>query len=177
MNEGRVSVRYAKALLSAVGDDTQKGRAYYDAAGLLVEVLTRLGGEFQKMLHSTVVEEADELRFVERMVERVAPVLLPFTQLMYKHQRAVYLERALRMFRLLYSQKFGIVHAHVEACTELPKRMHERLEAFLQQRFGKQIEVDYSEDRNLIGGFTVEVNDSLLDCSIAGELRSMLSEL
>ena len=170
MNEGRVSVRYAKALLSAVGDDTQKGRAYYDAAGLLVEVLTRLGGEFQKMLHSTVVEEADKLRFVERMVERVAPVLLPFTQLMYKHQRAVYLERALRMFRLLYSQKF-------EACTELPKRMHERLEAFLQQRFGKQIEVDYSEDRNLIGGFTVEVNDSLLDCSIAGELRSMLSEL
>ena len=177
MNEGRVSVRYAKALLSAVSEDAQKGRAYYEAAGLMVDVLTRLGGEFPKMLHSTVVDEADKLRFVERMVERIAPILLPFTRLMYKHQRTAYLERALRMFRLFYSQRFGIVHAHVEVSAELSRHMQERLEAFLQQRFGKQIEVDYSKEHNLIGGFTVEVNDCLLDCSIAGELRSMLSEL
>lgn len=177
MNEGRVSVRYAKALLAAVSGEEQKGRAYYDAAGFMIDVLSRIGNEFHKMLHSTAVAEPDKLNFVERMVERVAPILLPFARLMYKHQRTVYLERALRMFRLFYSQKYGIVHAHVEVCTEPSEHMKERLETFLQQRFGKQIEVEYSLEANLIGGFAVEVNDSLLDCSIAGELRSMLSEL
>lgn len=177
MDEGRVSVRYARALLAVVGEQAHNGRDYYDAAGIMLEVLERLGVEFTKMLHSTVVAEADKWHFLESMVDRVAPLLLPFTRMMYKHQRVVYLERALRMFRLLYSQRFGIVHAHVEVSAELSVHLKGRIEDFLKQRFGKQIEVDYSNQPNLIGGFTVEVNDCLLDCSIAGELRGMLSEL
>ena len=60
---------------------------------------------------------------------------------------------------------------------ELSEVARKRLLTFLQKRLGTGVELEFSEDRNLIGGFTVEVNDSLLDCSIQGELRSMLSEL
>ncbi len=177
MNEGRVSVRYAKALLATVKENDATARALYDGAGLLVDVLSQIGGEYRKMLQSTIVSESEKRGFVERMVTRVAPELLPFAMLMYRHQRSEYLDRALRMFRNFYAARFGLVRAHVVSSVELSEVARKRLLTFLQKRLGTGVELEFSEDRNLIGGFTVEVNDSLLDCSIQGELRSMLSEL
>ncbi len=177
MNEGRVSVRYAKALLATVKENDAAARALYDGAGVLSDVLLQIGSEYRKMLQSTVISEAEKRGFVERMVNRVAPELLPFAVLMYRHQRSEYLDRALRMFRNLYAARFGLVRAHVVSSAELSESARSRILSFLQKRLGTGVELEFSEDQNLIGGFTVEVNDALLDCSVQGELRSMLSEL
>ncbi|MGP1460355.1 MAG: ATP synthase F1 subunit delta [Bacteroides sp.] len=177
MNEGRVSVRYAKALLATVKENDVAARALYDGAGVLSDVLLQIGSEYRKMLQSTVISEAEKRGFVERMVNSVAPELLPFAVLMYRHQRSEYLDRALRMFRNLYAVRFGLVRAHVVSSAELSESARNRILSFLQKRLGAGVELEFSEDQNLIGGFTVEVNDALLDCSVQGELRSMLSEL
>ena len=177
MNEGRVSVRYAKALVAAVSQDPELGRRMYDEAGRLTEVLARLGAEFRKMLQSSVVTPQQKQAFVESMVQRVAPSLQNFVQLVQRHQRTEFLGRALRMFRLFYSQRNGIVHALLSTSHALTQHSQERLLAFLRARFGDHVEVDYEIASDLIGGFTIEVNDALLDCSVAGELRTMLSEL
>ncbi len=177
MNEGRVSVRYAKALLATIQENDREGRTIYDDAGVLLDVLFQIEGEYRKMLQSIVVPEKEKRSFLERMVTRVAPSLLPFAMLMYRHQRSDFLDRALRMFRNFYAARFGIVRAKVVSSAELSEKAQKRILGLLQKRFGDGVEIEFSKDRNLIGGFTVEVNDALLDCSIQGELRSMLSEL
>ena len=177
MNEGRVSVCYAKALLAAAKAEPEIGKTYYNEVSLLLEVLANIGSEFHKMLQNTQVAENDKWSFVERMVSKVAPSLNSFVQLMYRHQRIEYFERALRVFQTLYSEEFGIVRARVEVASTLSDASQKRLSDFLKKTFDAKLEIDFAIEHNLIGGFTVEVNDRFLDCSLAGELRSMLSEL
>ena len=52
-----------------------------------------------------------------------------------------------------------------------------RLEDFLRQRYGQEIELEWEKDPDLEGGFIIQVGTDVYDWSIEGRLRQFKERL
>ena len=71
----------------------------------------------------------------------------------------------------------GVAKAEIVSAIALTDAQVGELKAVLEKRFGKKIEATVSVDPSLIGGARIVVGDQVVDCSIAGKLQAMATQL
>lgn len=176
MNDGRISVRYARALLLSVNRQN-KSRATYDAARALVTVLQPRAYDISSRLGDGVESQERKLEFVEELFGEYNQEILDLGRLMVKRGRGAYMVRALRMFVKLYERQEKILSVEVRSAQAIDEPLRNRLELYLRQEFGEGIEPHYLIDSDLIGGFQLFVDERRYDRSVRGELRRLASLL
>lgn len=176
MNDGRISVRYARALLLWVN---RQDKAYdtFVSARDLVSVLQPREFEIAQRLGDGVVSEARKLGFVDELLGGYNAELQELGRLMVKRGRGAYLVRALRVFVRLYERQEYIQSVEVRSAQAISEAHRARLEGYLQQEFGARIETYYVLDSDLIGGFQLLVDGRRYDRSVRGELRRLALQL
>ena len=71
-----------------------------------------------------------------------------------------------------------IVRAKVRSAEVLPKKMIEELEENLKKRYkAKTVQIDQGEDKSLISGIKIEVNDEVIDLSLSHRLHQLQNYL
>lgn len=72
----------------------------------------------------------------------------------------------------------GVMRVKVKSSSILSKKVTEELEANLKKRYkAKTIEIDNIEDKSLIKGIKIEVNDEVIDLSLAHRLHQLQTHL
>jgi F0F1-type ATP synthase delta subunit len=72
----------------------------------------------------------------------------------------------------------GVIRVRVKSSSILSKKVVEELEENLKNRYkAKTIEIDNTEDKSLIKGIKIEVNDEVIDLSLAHRLRQLQTHL
>ena len=150
MNTGIISSRYAMALLRLV-DETGNGEAVYAQA---VQVL----------------------KDPDSTPRRLEPELSHFVALLVKNKRIEYVKLILHRFTELYNESRGRRLVTFKTAVPAPE-MQQRIKALLQERVGGEIVLDAVVDPSLIGGFTLTVDDKLLDASVSHQLEKIRREL
>lgn len=176
MNDGRISVRYARALLLSTKRQ-HKSRATYDAARAIVTVLLPHAYDISCWLGDGVVSQERKLDFVEELFGEYNQEILELGRLMVKRGRGAYMIRALRMFVRLYERQEKILSVEVRSAQAIGEPQRGRLELYLRQAFGDRIETHYLIDSDLIGGFQLLADGRRYDRSVRGELRQLASLL
>ncbi len=79
--------------------------------------------------------------------------------------------------RLRVAERMGVAKARVVSAFPLDEAQLRALQAPLERRFGRKIELAVEVDASLIGGVRAEVGDQVLDLSVKARLERMKQAL
>ena len=151
MNTGVISARYAAALVSYVLE-TGGGE--------------RVCSQVRRILADPEVLKKEELE----------PELRELVLLMARKGRADHLRFTLFSFVRKYYEATGCKYARLT--TAVPDASFAaRMKEYAQQKNGCPVELECVTDPSLIGGFTFEIDDYVLDGSVRSQLGKLRREL
>jgi len=176
MNRSQIPVRYAKALianakeqgiLDSVRDDMEK------FMGIIKSVPDLL-----QLLESPIIKPVKKLDVLSAIFTgKVQPLTLSFFKLAVDKNREEHLPGMARMYIDMYKEAKGIKIATLKTATAIDKGTREELISMIRKTFNTEIELHEETDKELVGGFILQVEDQQLDASISGQLKKIKSEL
>lgn len=176
MNDSKISVRYAKALYSLAEEKKVLDAVHADVDMLYHTVRTT--PEFIQMLESPVIKSADKRKLVKEVFgARVNPMTLSFLNLLLTNKREMYIESISRDFLTLYRKNSGTKSAKLSSAIALDADTVALFTKAIAARFKAEIELTTEVDSRLIGGFVLQVDDQLIDASVASRLKQLRQEL
>ena len=175
MNQGLIPSRYAKALYEYAAAQGEDSRIFELMEKLSVSFRTEPG-----LLKATVNPFIPAVDKVELLVTAAGPgagedaVYKQFLRLLVDNGRL----DAVRDIALAYLKLFRVRHniRLVTVCSASPLDSAEekRLKALISRHLdGASIDYRTEVDPDLIGGFTVSVDNEKLDASVEGELKQL----
>lgn len=100
-----------------------------------------------------------------------------FVGLVASRRRMDHLPEMVAAYRALVDEDLGRAHATVRTAVPLTEEQKRQLGARLGQALGKQVVVEETVDRTLLGGFVAQVGSFILDGSLDGQLARMRERL
>lgn len=175
MNQGRVSVSYARALLEWACEGNIADEVYAQSEQL--RVLVEKNPDFYQMLSSPMVSPAKKRDVASIVIGKFAPSLCKFILLIINKKREKFLNNIILVFQRLYRERFGIIRTNVECISELSTKAQEVIANYLASTFNKKVELMIRLNPDIIGGFVLIIEDQLLDKSVKGELEKLRKKL
>ncbi len=162
------------------------GRAIYEIA---YEQKSLEKTEEDLKLISTTIGESEELRaflnhplltkdakkdtIQKLFADKVQPVVLQFCYVVIDKDRFEYLPQMVDVYTTLAHEGMGVEEAIVTSAYPLSSEQAEALKGKLAEMTGKKIIMKQKTDSALIGGFTIQIGDRLIDGSVARQLRAL----
>ena len=92
-------------------------------------------------------------------------------------RRFFYIEKILKDFLVICSNKRGEIHAKLTVAKKLNDQEIEKIKLELTQNFGSNIKLDYKHDPNLIGGLIIQIGSVMVDTSIKNKLQKIENKM
>ncbi len=163
-------------MLSLAGDK----RAAMELAAtleLVVESL-ELEPEFMSLLkHPFIAGGEKEQLLSKTFAGKIQPSLMDFLVLLLEKKRINELPAISQVFGELARERAGVARARVRTVVPLAEASREQLAKALSLKLKREVEIVQEEDARLLGGATIEVEGTLLDGSIRGQLAELLEKL
>jgi F-type H+-transporting ATPase subunit delta len=173
MADSRVASRYVKSLL---GLAVEQGAV--DAVHADMQMISKAGHtnrDFLLMLKSPIVRHEKKKEVLNKIFSgRVHPLTMAIIEILTKKNREPLLPSIAAEFHNAYNDFKGIGKASIVSAFELDASLKTQLEAIVKKLSNKtQVEMDQKVDKELIGGFILNVGDRQIDASIKSKLKSL----
>lgn len=135
--------------------------------------------ELYDVFASPAVSQEDKGRVLAALVERAKPSRWTANLLktMLRHYRLHLLGAVLGKFRDEINRRRGIVIAEVTTATPAGVQEREVLARRLQELTGKQVQLRFNADPDLIGGIVARIGSVVYDGSIRTQLQTVKQKL
>ena len=171
MNVGIIRTRYAEALVKYVRE-TGRGNVVCAQAERLAHVLAEVPDLPRIVGAKDVVSDARKLSLLETALgEPMEPELERFLHLLMQNGRISYLREILLDFADRYRRRIGVRKARLKVAAPPPDSLLQRLGALVREHTGDQALIDVEVDPSLIGGFVFDIDDAIIDKSVAHKLE------
>jgi F-type H+-transporting ATPase subunit delta len=168
----RVVKRYAKALfeagletkkLESIDRDIETLQSYYEE----VE-------EFRNLIQSPTIQDQTKQKYFQSIFkDEIDPITLSFMSLLFMKSREYLLIEILHTYRQLVDLHRGIVRGEVHSVISLNEKEMNNLKLKLDQITKKNVVLTQYEDKSLLGGFLVKINDQVIDSSLKSQLEKL----
>jgi F-type H+-transporting ATPase subunit delta len=176
MNQSKIRVRYAKALISNAEEQGVLDQVRNDMENLL-RILKSVP-DLLELLESPIISSAKKLEVLNAIFTgKVQPLTLSFFRLTVENNREEHLPGIARMYIDFYKHVKGIKIASLKTTTPIDKETRDSLLKMIRKIFKSEIELYEETDRELIGGFILQVEDQQLDASVKGQLKKIKRKL
>ena len=171
MNDSIIRTRYADALVKYVRE-TGNGESVCAQAEKLARVLGEVPDLSRMIAAKDVVSPARKRELLHAALgEPMAPELDRFIDLLLENGRVGALRFILLDFGERYRRSIGIRKAHLKVAVPPSEELLARLRALVKERTGDEALIDVVVDPDLIGGFVFDIDDALIDKSVARKLE------
>ena len=171
MNDSIIRTRYADALVKYVRE-TGGGETVLKQAEKLAHVLGEVPDLSRMIAAKDVVSPAKTRELLQTALgEPMAPELARFVDLLLENGRIGALGMILRDFEDRYVRSLGIRKARLKVAVPPPEELLARLAALVKERTGDEARIDVEVDPDLIGGFVFDIDDAIIDKSVARKLE------
>ncbi len=170
MSVYRISYRYANSLL-LLSEEKKILKKVYEDAEL---VFNSLAGskELRAVLKNPVLKPRVKKDLVKKIFEnKVGNDVLTFIDFVIDKNREDILFDIFNEFLNLRDIKEGILRAHVKSAVELSDSLRQKIEQKLTTKTNKKVKADFGIDNNILGGFVVKVQDTVIDSSVKHQLE------
>jgi len=176
MNDGKISVRYARALLGSASDQGKLDPVRDDLEAILQ--IIREVPELHNLLCSPVIEPSKkDAILVEVFKGKIDPLTLAFLQMTIKNKREEFIPSMARMFIEFSKEEKGIKSVTISTAVQVDTEIRNSLVKIVEDVFKTKVELGENINEKLIGGFVLKIEDVQLDASVAGQLKKIKQEL
>jgi F-type H+-transporting ATPase subunit delta len=173
------AIPYAKALLDVV----QK-----ESPSRVEEIAEELDGvaatlkavpDFQSVLVTPMVSVEAKTEILDAVLDslEIGEPTRRFLHVVQHHYRMQHMTDIATEFRELVDQSLGRTRAHVETATELEEGSCRQLVDAISAFEGATVVADFEANRELLGGFKLQVGSRVFDGSLAGELDRLSKKI
>lgn len=176
MNNGIISIRYAKAL-RAFGRDTKSEDVLYKETGTVANSFTTCP-ELREVLSNPILSATKKIKLIEAAAGgNISKEFTRFIQLLMQNKRLHLLQFICLMYGDLYREERHIQKACLITATALSPETEMQLRRQLEKLTKDTLEFQLKVKPDLIGGFTFYYDTYRLDASIASRLRVIREKL
>jgi len=160
--------RYAQALLE-IGNITEIIAELENVQNILCE-----NTELKDFLEHPIISVTDKKDVVKQIFEgKINNHILNFLYVLLDEGRISIFDTILQCVKEENSAREGIVRATVTSVIEIGKEEKNRLQKVLEEKLHAKIELNYEYDNSLIGGFSVNVQDRIIDLSLKSKFEQL----
>lgn len=177
MDNGKISVRYARALLStSLGQHCET--EVYEGLVRLTNNYSLAINSFNEALSNPMIADSDKVQLLQTAIgEPIHPCLQQFLEFLTEKKRTNKIFLIALKYQEMYRKHKGIILAKVTTAAAMDDTTLEKICDYLKDAFHLDVEMHVAVDPALIGGFTIDVEHDRLDASLAGRLNQLKKEL
>jgi len=167
MSTRHISRRYARALFELI----QEGAKLQDGLAALAAVAAN--DEVAKVLGSSAVPAAKKSAVLIKVAGKLPKELVSLTDMLCQRGKASLLPEISELVDELVLQSQSEVVADVSSATKLDAAAQKKIADALGKSLGREVRLQVSEDKSLIGGLIVQIGDRQIDCSVRTRLQGL----
>lgn len=164
--------RYAKAYLQiAIEQD--------NVSNILEDVLTikntiDSSRDLVLFLKSPIIKSGDKRKALEEIFgDQIQPMTQEFLTLLVRKGREKLLGQIMDGFIESYNEYAGIIEVSVSTAMKLSEDQKQRLSEALEKATGKQVDFDYHLNKELMGGMSVRIDDTVIDGTVRHKINRL----
>ncbi|MCX6238447.1 MAG: ATP synthase F1 subunit delta [Bacteroidia bacterium] len=176
MDESKISVRYAKALMSLAKEKqvAESVKTDMEMIHQLFETMPR----FNQVLKSPVNGAKEKRKlFKDVFAKNLNPMTYSFLMMLLTNNRETYLKDITRNFHETYRKEAGYKAAKLTSAVKIDPATIEQFRALIRKHFNTEVDLTFDVDSKLIGGFVLQVEDQQIDASVTAKLKKLKREL
>ncbi len=174
---GLIARRYATTLADFAVETGQEGVVYKEVQHLLE--LYASNPSIKAVIDTPLLGSDAKLGAILKLMGgETSSTFESFLKLVFAHDREKYLQFIFHSYIAIYKERHGIVNVRLTTAAPLGKEVEERISKLVLERTGgKEVEVQSATDESIIGGFTLRMDDLLIDGTIASQLAGIRKEM
>ena len=177
MDNGKISVRYARALLSHAMEQHCETEVY-EGLVRLCDNYSHAITPFNEVLSNPMIDSAAKLQLLKTAIgDPIHPCLAGFLEFVTEKKREDKIFLIALKYQEMYRKEKHLIRANVTTAAELNDNALGRIRDYVRQTFNCEVEMHVKVDPALIGGFTLDIEHNRMDASIAGRLDKLTKEL
>ena len=177
MDNGKISVRYARALFQLAQEQGCEGDVYDGLMRLSHNYLLAIS-QFNEVLSDPIVAKNEKVKLLEMAVgEPMHIILKQFIAFVVEQHRESRMFLIAMKYMEMYRKKHNILNTQLTTATELPEATLDKIKAYVEQTFNVEAEMEIKIDPALIGGFVLDIENTRMDASVAGQLNALKNKL
>jgi F-type H+-transporting ATPase subunit delta len=177
MDNGKISVRYARALFQ-IAQEQGCEEAIYKGLTRFAHNYNLAIAKFNEVLADPIVAPEEKVKLIEMAVgEPMHDSLKQFIVFVADQKREDKMFLIALKYMEMYRTKHGILDTRITTATELTESSYEKIKAFIKETFDADAEIDARIDPNLIGGFILDIENTRMDASVVGQLNALKNRL
>ena len=176
MPNPRLAARYAKSLIDLANERNQVEQVYKDM--LYLQALCKESRDFLMLLRSPVVKAEKKITIVLAVTNgKISELTDAFNRLMINKGREAYLPEIVVAFIDQYKHQKGIHTVKLTTAMPVTEEVKKQIISQVQKQTNlNNIDLKDIVDEEIIGGFVLEIGDTLVDASIAYDLNKIKSQ-
>ena len=170
---------YAKALFAVVSkDEPQRAEAIAEELDG-VAVALKAVPDFHRVLVTPMISVEVKTKIMDAVLDalKIGEPSRRFLHVVQHHYRMEHMTDIAAEFRHLVDKSLGRTRARVETAIELDEGSRQRLVDAISAFEGAEVVADFEANRDLLGGFKLQVGSRVFDGSLAGELDRLSKEI
>jgi F-type H+-transporting ATPase subunit delta len=167
----RLAGRYAKSLLTLAIERNQLDAAYHDMEYL--QSVSKINREFAVVLKSPVISPDKKVAIIEAVTKgNISELTSSFIRLLIRKGREMNLPEITSAFIEQYKENQHIYPVQLTTATPVSEEVkNEIVQKVKNQTNMQNIELTTAVDEDIIGGFVLQIGNTLVDASIAYDLN------
>ncbi|MBT1702664.1 ATP synthase F1 subunit delta [Chryseosolibacter indicus] len=173
MADSRAASRYVKSLLGLAVEQNVLEAVHSDM--LMFTKLVESNREFKLLLANPIVKHDRKRAILERLFKgKVNALTMAIFDILTRKNREPLLPAIAKEFHEAYNDYKGIRKAFVTTAVPLDSKLRAEFEGMVKNYTGKtQVELIEKVDKDMIGGFILNVGDRQVDASIKNKLKAL----
>ena len=172
-----VANRYARALADVVATSGDYRRVLQELQDFVSAYRDNL--ELQQVFASPAVALPQKMKVLEAIGQKLgqSTVTLNFLRVLLANYRMPLLEEAVQAYRKIANERLGIVQVTLSSASDLADTERESVAARFKELTGKQVEIEFRIDSELLGGIVAQIGSTVYDGSVRGNLARIREQL
>lgn len=175
MAESKISLRYANSLMDISLENKSVEKVSKDMELVLSAIHS--SSDLKRLLEDPIIRSEKKQSILEEIFEKkISGESLNFMKFIVDKHREELLGNIIEKFLELRDMQLGIINVEVNAAFEFNEDQKLKLKNKLEKIFDKKTRLNFSIDKEIIGGFVAKVNDTIYDASTKHQLEQLKKE-
>ena len=176
MSSFNISTRYANAFMEFAEGKNSLEQASDDM--ILLENTLSISKDLKVVLMSPVINNLKKESIIKEIFgEKVNALTLDFLLFVNTKNRGDLLLDIAKRYNEIRNTKLNRVEAEVVSSMEFSDEQKNIMLQQLEELSKKEVIPSFQKDESLIGGFTVKINDTVIDASVKQQLKKLRKSL
>jgi len=168
---------YARAILDVMQSPTKAGEVRKEL--LTFEQARAQAPDLQELYANPGIDAPSKVRITEAIAKRLglSEMTVKILGVLIQNQRMNDLGAIVDALSTMVNEALDIVVADVRSAHRLDEQETRELQAMLERKVGKRVEIHLTTDPTLLGGFVAKLGSEIFDASVAGKIEKFRTSL